>query len=116
MSLDVSLVIGDYCPHCQRESSEVVYDANITHNLNRMAEAAGIYTHVWRPEELEIKKAKELIEPLEKGINELKSKPQYYRTFNSSNGWGLYENFIPWLEKYLEACKENPEANIRVWR
>jgi hypothetical protein len=116
MSLDISLVIGDYCPHCQRESNEVVYDANITHNLNRMAEAVGIYTYVWRPEELEIKKAKELIEPLEEGLFKLKDNPEYYRKFDASNRWGLYDDFVPWLEAYLKACKENPEADIRVWR
>lgn len=27
-----------------------IFSANITHNLNAMAEAAGIYKHLWRPE------------------------------------------------------------------
>lgn len=29
-----------------------VFSANITHNLGAMAEAAGIYRHLWRPEEV----------------------------------------------------------------
>jgi hypothetical protein len=32
--------------------TECVFDANITHNLNKMADAAGIYEACWRPEEI----------------------------------------------------------------
>jgi hypothetical protein len=35
-----------------------VFCANYTHNVVDMAEAAGIYKHVWRPEELGIAKAR----------------------------------------------------------
>ena len=38
-----------------------VYSANITHNLGLMAEEAGIYQPLWRPEELGIKTAAGLI-------------------------------------------------------
>lgn len=38
-----------------------VFSSNITHNLNAMAEAAGIYRQIWRPEEIGIKTAVELI-------------------------------------------------------
>lgn len=30
---------------------------NITHNLGRMAKEAGIYQHLWRPEEIGVTKA-----------------------------------------------------------
>jgi hypothetical protein len=45
-----------------------VYTANITHNLNRMAKEAGIYKHLWRPDEIGITLAGELIEPLQSGL------------------------------------------------
>lgn len=93
-----------------------VYSANITHNLAEMAEAAGIYKHLWRPDELNISKAFDLIAPLEEGLALMKSDPVKFEKFNSSNGWGLYENFVPWIERYLEACKENPDAEISVSR
>lgn len=32
------------------------YHANITHNLGKMAEAAGIYHALWRPDEIGIKR------------------------------------------------------------
>lgn len=44
MSLDVYLE-GPPVP-------QDVFWANITHNLGRMADEAGIYKHLWRPEEI----------------------------------------------------------------
>lgn len=47
MGLDISLIVPDY---------EVeVFNRGITHNLNKMAEAVGIYKHLWRPEEYCVK-------------------------------------------------------------
>lgn len=107
MSLDVYLNAAD---------GECVYSANITHNLTRMADAAGIYKHLWRPEELGITRAGDLIEPVTTGLIDMAALPSYYRQFSSSNGWGLYENFVPWVAKYLQACIEHPNATIEVSR
>ena len=60
MSLDIDLVLD----------GRVVYSTNITHNLNEMAEAVGIYTHLWRPEEIAYTKAGELVKPLRQGLAE----------------------------------------------
>lgn len=93
-----------------------VFEANITHNLNTMAEEAGVYKHLWRPEEIGITKAKELIEPLTKALADMKERPDHYKQFDAENGWGLYVHFVPWIEKYLDACKEHPEAEIGISR
>ena len=114
MSLDVYLS-GAPCEHCGR-GGESVYSANITHNLNGMAEAAGIYKELWRPDEIGVTKASQLIEPLTKGLAWLKSNRQEAEKHNASNGWGLYEHFVPFVEKYLGACKEHPEATVSVSR
>ena len=66
MSLDV---------HLSAVRTTEVYWANITHNLNSMADEAGIYKHLWRPEEIEITKAHELIEPLRTAIDAMKAEP-----------------------------------------
>jgi hypothetical protein len=116
---------------------DYLYETNITHNLTDMAEAAGIYKALWRPHQLkkEFKKlpksdydeeylfekadttyAKDIIPILKKGLKDLKTRPEYFETFNSSNGWGMYEHFVPFVEKYLEACKKYPEAIIKVNR
>lgn len=93
-----------------------VFSCNITHNLNRMAEAAGIYEALWRPEELNIKTAIELIAPLSEGLEKLKADPEKFKQFNASNGWGNYENLVKFVEEYLEACKQNPDAEVSTWR
>lgn len=93
-----------------------VYSANITHNLNHMAREAGIYQHLWRPEEVDVKKAKDLIEPLKDGLALLQSDPERFKAFNPSNGWGDYEGFVRFVGGYLTACYWFPEAKVSVWR
>lgn len=93
-----------------------VHWSNITHNLGRMAKEAGIYEACWRPEEIGAKYAKDIIPLLEQGLGDLKKRPDHYKLFNAPNGWGLYENFVPWVEEYLIACKEYPDAEIQVSR
>ena len=113
MSLDITLK-NNYCKHCNR--SDEVYEDNITHNLGKMAEEAGIYKILWRPEEIGAKKAINIIVSLQIGLETLKTDPKRFKQFNAEDGWGKYENFVSFVEKYLVACKENPEAIIEVSR
>lgn len=105
MSLDINLTI-----------KTSVFDTNITHNLGEMAEAAGIYYHLWRPEEIGVRFASELIEPLTQGLYLLKTKPKKFETYNPKNGWGSYDVFVRFVEEYLNACIKNPQAEIEVDR
>lgn len=114
MSLDIRLTTQP-CDCCKRDG-DLLFSSNITHNLGKMAEAAGIYEACWRPEEVGITKAVELIEPLTKGLDLLKADPERFRAYDSPNGWGLYEHFVPWVEEYLEACRAHPEALVVAWR
>jgi len=123
MSLDVYLTGATttspcMCPKCYKEHmaehTEEFYSANITHNFGKMADEAGIYEHLWQPEEIGISKASQLIEPLRIGLALLKSDPDRFSKFDASNGWGLYIHFVPFVEKYLKACKEYPDADVRV--
>jgi len=91
-----------------------VYDANITHNLGAMAREAGIHMHLWYPEEIGITKAKQLIEPLRAAVALMRADPTRFEKHNASNGWGLYENFVPFVENYLAACEERPDADVHV--
>jgi hypothetical protein len=122
MSLDVSLQEKksrkEHCYHCGSEYkvNQTLYDANITHNLTDMAAEAGIYEALWRPEERGWKYAKDIIGVLEKGLADLKERPSHYVKFNASNGWGMYEHFVPFVENYLRACKSYPSAIIKVSR
>jgi hypothetical protein len=93
-----------------------VYWRNITHNLNKMAEEAGIYEVLWRPEELGITKAAELIDPLTVGLEKLKADPERFKQFNAPNGWGDYDSLVDFVETYLEACIDTPNAEVSVSR
>lgn len=93
-----------------------VFEANITHNMNRMAKEAGIYQHLWRPDEIGITKAAQLIEPLTAAVALMRTDPDRFCAFNPENGWGSYASFVPWVEDYLRACVEFPDADIRVSR
>lgn len=102
--------------HCSDETCTTVYDRNITHNLTTMAHEANIYEHLWKPEEIGIEHADQLIEPLTEGLKLLKSDPDRFKQFNPSNGWGNYEGFVDFVADYLEACKQYPEAKVSVSR
>jgi len=122
MSLDITLYkkkpIEKQCHHCGStyKDNEELYWANITHNLGEMADEAGIYLALWRPEDLNIDTAKALIPILTSGLNRLKNNPDYYKKYNPSNGWGKYENLVSFIKEYLEACNDNPEAIIEISR
>lgn len=109
-------MIEEYYDNRLPEEQEELYWANITHNLGAMAKAAEIYQHLWRPDEIGITKAFQLIEPLKEGLKKLKENPHQYKFFNATNGWGTYEHFIPFVEAYLTACIEFPDATVKISR
>lgn len=139
MSLDVSLIRKFHVSYDNgktlEEKEEELFDANITHNLVEMADKAGIYEACWRPyrlnanykktdnynKEMEFEdsvetKAKDILPLLEKGYADLKARPEYFKQFDSPNGWGLYDHFLPWVKNYMDACKKYPDAYIYVSR
>lgn len=126
MSLDVYLysrevaVVKEICPCCgnvdEEEKQEQYYTSNITHNLGGMAEKAGIYLPLWRPEEIGIDQASQLISLLKEGLEKLKGDPKRFKKFNPSNGWGNYDNLVEFVEDYLEACENYPEAEVLAYR
>jgi len=99
---------------CEEET--YVFSANITHNLTTMADEAGIYEYLWRPEDKNITHAHQLINPLDTGLKLLKKYPDRFKELNPSNGWGDYKGLVSFVEEYLKACKRYPTAEIRVWR
>jgi len=140
MSLDVTLSRPYHITYDGGKTlelqSEQLYNDNITHNLGEMADKAGIYEALWRPhrlkegynipdnhydEEYEFEKANpvkanEIIAIIEKGLKDMKARPKHYEKFNSSNGWGMYHNFVPWIEEYLKALKAFPESFVECDR
>lgn len=98
------------------QTTDYVFERNITHNLGAMAAAAGLYTCVWRPDENGITKAHQLIEPLRTGLTQLTDNPTRYEPFNPVNGWGDYDGLVAFVTAYLQACETYPDADISVSR
>lgn len=108
MSLTVSLVVMRECD---------VFWENITHNLTEMANKLGIYKMLWRPEEVGIEKAHQLIGPLGDAIVLLENdKDGFFDQFNPPNGWGDKAGFLNFLKTLQRACIEEPEARYRARR
>lgn len=107
MSLDV---------HLEDENGDDLYWRNITHNLGKMAGTAGIYECLWRPEEIGITTAHQLIEPISKGITFLAMYRNLCEVDSPSNGWGTWQSLYEFCCDYLKACTEYPSATIRVCR
>ena len=124
MSLSVSLVFkidtGGVDYECE------VYSFNITHNLGRMALECGLYNPMWRPYRMYniddergksfIANAGELYDALKFGVDELVANPKKYKEMNPANGWGTYENLVDTATEYMNACKDFPEAGVKVDR
>ena len=117
MSLDISL-------HQEAKYNTEVFEANITHNLGKMAREVTCFRIKERGEE-----AKEItlyeilwhgngqsglvIAPmLEVGLHELKENKEIYEEYNPENGWGNYEGLVKFTEGLLEACKDFPETTL----
>lgn len=108
MSLDVYLELN----------GEEVYSSNITHNLSEMAQKVNefFYKALWCPEEIDAVHAQDIIYDLRKGISTLVCAPSYYKQFDALNGWGTFEDFVPFVVEYIEACEKYPTAIVRVWK
>ena len=61
-----------------------------------------------------VTKAAQLIEPLSAGLALMEGDRQRFVSFNSPNGWGSYDDFVPWVRQYLQACRDNPNADVSV--
>lgn len=100
MGLDISLVNKEY-----------LVDMNITHNLTPMWKKAEIYDALYNSEYME---AKDILPILIDGLADMVANKEEYEKLNSPNGWGLYENAVPWLAELVEGCKDYPDGVIEV--
>jgi hypothetical protein len=88
-----------------------VVEQNITHNLNKMWHEAGIYYALYN---CAGKTAASVLPILENGLFLMLNDPERFKKLDSPNGWGLYENAVPWLTKLIAGFKEYPEGIIGV--
>lgn len=112
MSYDISLEIdtGGDVPF-------EIYECNITFNLYKMFSVA--FQDAFGVESdsinfLDGMNAGEAVIHLERAIRRMKKEPDAYKRYDSPNGWGLYIHALPFLERWLSACRENPKTIISV--
>ena len=113
MSLDVALYMKIDTGGNELHKVEL-FDANITHNLGKMADAAGLYEALWCPLENGNSFAGDILPALVEGYRELNDNPVKYKQLDSDNGWGVYDNFLPWVGRYMAACDKHPLACIWI--
>jgi hypothetical protein len=93
-----------------------VFENNITHNLGAMAAEAGCYEMLWRPEEIGVTHAAQLVKPLTVCLERLRAEPDRFKALNPGNGWGDYDGLVRFVEEYRDACRANPDATVETNR
>ena len=81
-----------------------------------MAQHAGLYYPLWRPEEIGISLAGDLVPFLKAGLHLLETRPEDFRHHEPQNGWGTLEHLRDFVRDYLEACQNHPTGTISTSR
>lgn len=90
-----------------------VFNANITHNLYDMFDAAKIASILWEGDNLT---SKDVLPELIEAYNDMKHRSEYYKKYEAANGWGTYNGALNFLAEVIKGLKENPEAIIECSR
>jgi hypothetical protein len=115
MGLDISLYV--MVEVGQKDPERVIFfRKSVTHNLVPMAKACGCYTYVWRPEEVGIHFAYQMLHMLRSAIKYASSNPKILSEHNPYNDWGNYDVFLMFLQDYLKGCERYPATRIHISR
>lgn len=90
------------------------WHGNITHNLAEMAEQCPgdferLYNLLWRDEEPE--DIIDYVHELFACLIELVKQPDVYKQFESSNGWGTYEQLVEFVRSFIHALIDMPPGS-----
>lgn len=88
-----------------------LFSTNITHNLTGMWRAAGFYDELYNSEG---KTCAEVVEAIQNGYQDMRDHPEKYRQYSAKNGWGTYEQALPWLEKLIREFERYPKGRIHI--
>lgn len=86
-----------------------IWEGNLTYNLSPMIRALDIHLDHLNGQPATI------AEPLlAEAVAHLLARPDVYRKFESTNGWGNMEWCADFLQDFLKACREHPKTTILV--
>ena len=91
------------------ETSAEVWSRNITSNLSRMWNEAGVPLHEWDGLE-----AGTCWPNLDTALTFMQSKPEAFKELNPPNGWGDYDGCVDFLLELRNVCKQHPRCTLRV--
>ena len=86
-------------------------DKNITHNLTGLWSFVGVYDALYMSDG---QLAGEHAATLAVGVDFLLENEAACRTHDAPNGWGKYDDALPWLREVAEAFRKYPKATIRI--
>ena len=89
----------------------VVVSKNITHNLGEMWRQLGVYDALYNSAG---KKAKDVLPVMREGLRLMVENPGKYKRFSATNGWGTYEQALPWLIELVAEFEEHPNGVIGI--
>lgn len=121
MSLDITIKFKN------KECEDEFWNANITHNMGKMARAIPVvidgfgfqtlYNYIWRPDEMSKKVDTTIMsKALTEGIISMIKNRKELIQYNPENGWGDYDTFLEWIIAYKNFCEDNPKCEIEVSR
>jgi len=90
-----------------------VAEGDMTHNVSGMWREAGIYEALY---ESEGKRVKEILPALKIGLGDMLNRPEAYKKYEPSNGWGTYRDAVRFLVDIIQNFGEYPEGVIKVSR
>lgn len=110
MSLDIELL----------DNSVSVLNLNITNNLNKMVQQYSYehYLAIWHPYDLNsLDKCRPLlaidvVNYYEETLIEFLHNRKEYERYNSSNGWGTYDDMVSFLTQLISYCHKYPTATL----
>jgi len=90
----------------QEYSTTEVFEYNITHNLTPMADAAGVYEALWRPDEHGWETARDITPALEAGLVRLMGNPEAYKALNPRKRLGFIRGATCVRETVVRSLQE----------
>jgi hypothetical protein len=102
-------ITAPQCPHCKAPPPTWWMDP--TYNLRTIFVEAFGGNGI---RDFDGKTAREILPTLERGVADMKERPDHYRSLEPPSKWGSYDGILPLLCEMLVFCREHPDAMVTV--